>query len=41
MALAPVIMTVMSHHLPGNKDNPEFVVNNGQTNINPNMYGVQ
>lgn len=39
MALAPVVMAIASHHLPGNKD-PEFVVNNGQMDINPNMYGV-
>jgi hypothetical protein len=40
MALAPVVMAVMSHHLPGNKE-PEFTVNNGQMNINPDMYRVQ
>lgn len=40
MALAPVVMAVASHHLPGNK-NPEFTVTNGQMDINPNMYGVQ
>jgi hypothetical protein len=42
MALAPVVMTVMSHHLPGGNKEPEFdVVPNGQMNINPDMYRVQ
>lgn len=40
MALAPVVMAVASHHLPGGAREPEFTVTNGQTDINPNMYGV-
>jgi hypothetical protein len=41
MALAPVVMAIASHHLPGGNKEPEFTVNNGQMDINPNMYMVQ
>ena len=41
MALAPVVMAVASHHLPGGQKDPEFTVNNGQMDINPDMYIVR
>jgi len=40
MALAPVVMTIASHHLPGGQKDQEFTVQNGNVDINPNMYGV-
>jgi hypothetical protein len=41
MALAPVVMAVASHHLPGPKAEAVPDPGNGQMNINPNMYAVQ
>jgi hypothetical protein len=40
MALAPVAMAIMNHHL-GPKEDKIPVPGNGQMNINPNMYQVQ
>jgi hypothetical protein len=40
MAMAPVAMAIMNHHL-GPKPETIPVPANGQMNINPNMYGVQ
>ena len=40
MAMAPVFGTVLGHHF-GSKEERQPVPDNGQMNINPNMYGVQ
>jgi hypothetical protein len=41
MALAPVVMAIAEHHLPGGKKEEMPTPVNGQMNINPNMYQVQ